>query len=157
MKIKGIRQRYDDQGSQSIQTTSELSTGEFLLPTAARQSVAFYIEPGWTSVALVASGFSIVVPTDWSTDEDPINMVIALFEVGNEPANPHYQLKNPIVNGTKLRTNSVLGTSQDPLVDLRNKKVTTSFSGTTEELKANNVLVPSSGKSIMKNYKMTLD
>ena len=157
LKIKGIRQRYEDQGSQSIQTTSELSTGEFLLPTASRQSVAFYIEHGWTSVALVASGFSIAVPTSWSTDEDPINMVIALFEVGNEPANPQYQLKNPIENGTKLRTNSVLGTSQDPLVDLRNKKVTTSFSGTTEELKANNVLVPSSGKSIMKNYKMTLD
>ena len=156
-KIKGIRQRYEDNGPQSIQTTSELKTGEFILPTASRQIVAFYVEPGWTYVSLVASGFSVSQPTSWSTDEEPINMIIASFEVGNNSPNPLYVLKNPIRKKTKLRTNPVLGNNKDPLIDLRYKKAINSFSGTTSELKANGVPVPSSGNDIMKNYNITLD
>ena len=156
-KQKGIRQRYDDQGLQSIQTTSELSTGEFLLPTSARQFVAFHIESGWTSIALVASGFSIANPATWSTDEDPNNMIIAIFEVGTDQSDPNYELASNIVNGILLRTNPVLGKNKTPLKDLRNAIVTTSFSGTTAELKAAGVQVPSSGKEIMPDYTITLD
>ena len=156
-KQKGIRQRYDDQGLQSIQTTSELSTGEFILPTAARQFVAFHIESGWTSVALVASGFSIADFNNWSTDEDPNNMIIAIFEVGTDQADPNYELASNIVNGTLLRTNPVLGKNKTPLKDLRKEIVTTSFSGTIAELNAAGVQVPSSGKEIMQDYNITLD
>jgi len=156
-KQKGIRQRYDDQGLQSIQTTSELSTGEFILPTAARQFVAFHIESGWTSVALVACGFSIADFNNLSTDEDPNNMIIAIFEVGTDQADPNYELASNIVNGILLRTNPVLGKNKTPLKDLRNANVTNSFTGTTAELEAAGVPVPSSGNEIMSDYTITLD
>jgi FtsP/CotA-like multicopper oxidase with cupredoxin domain len=156
-KQKGIRQRHDDQGLQSIQTTSELSTGEFLLPTSARQFVAFHIESGWTSVALVASGFSVAHINKWSTDEDPNNMIIAIFEVGTDQSDPNFKLASNIENGILLRTNPVLGDNKNLLKDLRNAIVTNSFTGTTAELKAAGVPVPSSGKDIMLDYNITLD
>ena len=156
-KLRGIRQRRTTDGGtgpQEIQTTSELLEGEFILPTAARQFVAFYIDADWTEVVLRASGYSVQTGSD--VDQNPDNLIIARFVVTKPTAT--YILTAPIDAETKLRTNPVLGTLVDPIEDLSTAAVdavvVTTFPHTKEL--DDSVPVPVSGDDIMQDYNIRL-
>jgi len=173
-KIRGIRQRRhpdEDDGSgtatatgtglQQPQTATELESGEFLLPTAARQFVAFDVDKNndaWTYVALRASGFSVQNQSD-NTDSDPDNWIIAIFAIESGSPDPDYVLANNMEAATKLRTNPILGALASPLTDLSiipAADVETYFTNTTADLSAADVMVPVSTAAIMQDYDITL-
>ena len=155
-KLRAIHSRAALGSLQVPQATSELEEGEFLLPTAARNMVAFQVEEGWVEVALIASGFGVVNPggIDPTTGDTPTDQEIAVFEVTSGSANPDYVLASPIEVGTDLRTNAVLGTLADPLEDLGGVAAVTSFPSGAADMHGSAILPPSG--TIMQDYDITL-
>ncbi len=129
-------------GPQAIQTTSELMPGEFLLPTSARIMLAFAVQPGWTEVALRVNGFSVQNNVGATADEEPSNMIIASFTVG-QTMDDTYKLTTNIDPTTQLLTNPLL-TTPSPLEDLSalNVVVNSYESCDKPTLSAGGVVVP---------------
>ena len=127
-------------GAQSVQAASELTPGEFLLPTSARIVLAFAVQPGWTEVALRVNGFS-VQNGGATADEEPTDMIIASFAVG-QTVDDMFKLTANIDATTELLTNSAL-TTPSPLEDLSTLTAATAFDGCSKAVLAgNNVVVP---------------
>ena len=149
-RIRGRKQREvagGGQGTTAVQNTSELSAGEFLLPTSARIMLAFAIGAGWQHVALRVSGFSVQNGTH-TADETPTDMEIARFSVSTT-VDDTFKLTTDIADGTPLLTNSVLDSLLPPgqttwaLEDLTDGSITavTSSPCTWQDLDDNDVPV----------------
>jgi FtsP/CotA-like multicopper oxidase with cupredoxin domain len=152
-KLRGIVSRDSGPGLQEPQVTSELEEGEFLLPTASRNMVAFQVGQGWVEVALIANGFGVVSNASFS-GASPTDQEIAVFNVTNGSANPDYVLASPIVAGTDLRINTVVGSLADALEDLSGLAAVTSFPSVAADMHASAILPPSG--TIMQDYDITL-
>ncbi|MDE0838855.1 MAG: multicopper oxidase domain-containing protein [Kiritimatiellae bacterium] len=115
-RLRGIQKRdgsddgeVDDpagEGLQAVQESTEMLTGEFLLPTSSRVMVAFRVDPSWVEVALRANGFSVInkkrsepmkaAGLYWE-DEAPEDLEIAIFDVeGMASGGDPYVLTAPI-------------------------------------------------------------
>ena len=173
-RLRGIQKRAlsDDasdptgEGLQAVQESTEMLTGEFLLPTSSRVMVAFRVDPSWVEVALRANGFSVInkgrsgpmtsAGLYWE-DEAPEDLEIAIFNVeGMASGGDPYVLTAPIEAGTGLRANALIDPSEqlEDLRDIPEADVITNFPSTVEDLVAAGVMVATN--EIMENYDITL-